>query len=663
MSSPTRLERAARTGAAAALALALLLVVQRTAFSPAGRLIVQDREAPWIQVALPVAAEVHQWGREEPERTEFRTGFFLRSVPASAPLRVRAFGTLEVRVNGVRAALPAEAAQADRRWQRWLEADVAGALRSGANELVVEVANAHGPALLALRLVAGDRRVAATPGWEARIDGGPPLGTELASDVRPFAESLRFERPVDDLAANPGWPLTGFVLGAAGFWLLRGRRLGARVGLAWLGLATLLWVVLLVRKLVGVDLTTGFDARHHLLYLEIVERQGRIPLATEGWSTYHPPLFYLASAAMARLGGGLGAPDAWSLKLVPFLACLGSVFLAHGLARRLLPDSGRGAAVALAFAAVLPMNAVAAAYFSNEGLHAFLSGAALLVTVECLLAKRLSVRRLALLSSLLGLALLTKFTALVVAALSLLFVGVRVLAEAAAARARATARLATLLLPMLALAGGFYARNVAHFGNPLIANWGDLPAPGRAWWSPPGFHTPAYYLGFGASLVHPWLCGFHSFWDALYSSFWGDGFLGGRAAVWARPGQWRWDLMGAGYLLALPATGLLVAGLVLALRGALSDPSPRRRAALGYVAAVSGALFFGVFFTTLSLPYVGQAKAFYALACAPALAFFFARGFEAVDDLLARRAGPAARAALYGYLGAFCVVLYGGLAG
>jgi len=657
----SRLEQAARTGAAATLVLALLLVVQRVAFSPAGRVILQDGDAPWIEVALPVTAEVHQWGREKPERTEFRTGFFLETVPAAARLRLRAFGTLALRVNGVPAALPAEAAREGRRWQRWVETDVAAALHPGANELAVEVANAHGPALLALRLQAGGTTVATGSGWEARLDGGPPLGTVRASDVRPLAESLRGERPLAALAAHAGWPLAGFVLGAAGFLLLRGR-LGARAPVALLALATLAWIALGVRKLVGVDLSTGFDARHHLAYLEIVRQQGRIPLATEGWSTYHPPLFYLASAAVAALGGWIGAPEAWSLKLLPFAAGLGNVFLALGLARRLLPGSARGAAVAVAFAGVLPMNAVAAAYFSNEGLHAFLAGAALLVTVECLLAERTSSRRLALLSTLLGLALLTKFTALVVAALSLLFVGARALAEPARGGARRAAELAALALPMLALAGWFYARNVLHFGTPLAANW-DLQGPSLAWWSPPGFHTPAYYLGFGASLAHPWLSGFHSFWDALYSSFWGDGFLGGRAAVWARPGQWRWSLMEAGYPLALPATGILLAGLGLAARDALVDPEPRRRAALAYVLAVPGALFFGIFFTTLSLPYVGQAKSFYALASAPALAFFFARGFEALDDALARHGGPAAQAALHGYLGALCVVLYGGLAG
>lgn len=657
----SRLEQASRAGAAAAVALGLLLVVQRVGFSPAGRVIVQDREAPWIQAALPVTARVHQWGQRDPERTEFRTSFVLDSVPPTARLRVRAFGAVALRLNGLPAPLPSKAGREGRRWQRWLETDVASALRPGPNELRVEVANARGPALLALRLGAGERAITTSPDWDAWIDGGPAVSTILASDVRPFAESLHSERPLASLLAHPGWPLAGFVLGAAGFLLLRGR-LGAWAPLALLGIAMLAWVALFFRKLLGVDLATGFDARHHLLYLQIVQREGRIPLATEGWSTYHPPLFYLASAAVARLGGWLGAPEAWSLKLLPFLAGLGNVFLARGLARRLLPGSARGGAVAVAFAAVLPMNAVSAAYFSNEGLNAFLSAAALLVTVECLLAERLSTRRLALLSTLLGLALLTKFTALVAAALSLLFVGVRALAEAGPERPRPATQLAVLALPMLALAGWFYARNVAHFGSPLIGNW-DLPGPGLAWWSPPGFHTPAYYLGFGASLVHPWLSGFQSFWDALYSTFWGDGFLGGRAALWARPGQWCWSLMAAGYLLALPATGILLAGLVLAALGALSDPSPRRRAALAYAVAVTGALFFGVFFTTLSLPYFGQAKSFYALACAPALACFFARGFGALDDALARQAGIAARAALYGYLGALCAVLYGGLAG
>ena len=146
---------------------------------------------------------------------------------------------------------------------------------------------------------------------------------------------------------------------------------------------------------------------------------GRIPLATEKFSTYHPPLFYLATAALEELAVCLGRarPDVVALKLVSFLAGLGNVWLAAAFARRLLPKDRVAWVHATLFAAVLPVNLYTAAYYSNEGLHAFLAGAALLVGIEILLAKEVSPLRTGLASLLLGLALLTKFTALLVAAL------------------------------------------------------------------------------------------------------------------------------------------------------------------------------------------------------------------------------------------------------
>ena len=55
-----------------------------------------------------------------------------------------------------------------------------------------------------------------------------------------------------------------------------------------------------------------------LQYARILLEEGRLPLAAEGWSTYHPPLFYAAAALVQGLGGG-----AASLKALPLLAGLG----------------------------------------------------------------------------------------------------------------------------------------------------------------------------------------------------------------------------------------------------------------------------------------------------------------------------------------------------
>ena len=170
------------------------------------------------------------------------------------------------------------------------------------------------------------------------------------------------------------------------------------------------------------------------------------------------------------------------------------------------------------------------------------------------------------------------------------------------------------------------------------------------WWQQPGFHTAAYYLGFGEALVHPYLAGFHSFWDGVYSTFWGDGFVAGRADPTQRHGFWDYGYVSAGYALALPATALLGVGLVRLAREALGDGPPSRRLALllqlGAVWAV--ALAFATL--TFELPFFAQAKGAYLLVLTAPFAVAFGAGFAWLDDALARRGPVAARALLYGWL-------------
>ena len=59
-----------------------------------------------------------------------------------------------------------------------------------------------------------------------------------------------------------------------------------------------------------------------------------MPLATDGWSTFHPPLFYALAALLAPIGAS-------ALHALPWISGLGSVFVAHSLAQRLLPLPAR----------------------------------------------------------------------------------------------------------------------------------------------------------------------------------------------------------------------------------------------------------------------------------------------------------------------------------
>jgi hypothetical protein len=149
-------------------------------------------------------------------------------------------------------------------------------------------------------------------------------------------------------------------------------------------------------------------------------------------------------------------------------------------------------------------------------------------------------------------------------------------------------------------------------------------------------------VGFGEALRLPLFAGFRSFADAVYASFWGDGWIAGVAGVAWRPAHWNWEWAAIGYWLALPATALLVLGFARAARIAFGPQGPLR-AAWSFVLALTFAMGLALLALTLELPYFGQAKAPYLLGLVSPLAVAFALGAEACDRALARAGGAPAR--------------------
>jgi len=643
--------------------ISLALVVLRCSCSQEIPFIAASRDAPWIALLEPVDGALRQWGREDVPVTLFRRGFELAQVPAEARLRVRALRSFRVLLNGE----PVPGARSDgSRWRDTTELVVTRGLVPGANQLAVEVENPVGPGLLSLRLDGPGLAIASGPDWQVSTDGGRVALAGLADDTRRSAAALAVETPAEALRDRWPWVALLFIAGAAASLALRGHgspRLRQALPGASLALALAGWAALFARKLALLPVLVGFDTRGHLQYVELLASRREVPLATEGWSTFHPPLFYALCAAVLPAGQPLGEPGtagALALKLIVFASGWLALVATALLARRLLSDDPEARALAVLFAAVLPVNLYSAAYFSNESLHTLLASLALIATVDVLIAARPRVWRFALLGALFGLAALTKFTVLIVIPIALAFVAGKLWRVDREPPARLAARLLAAGLPLVAIAGWFYLRNWLLFGDPLLANW-RLPGAGHTWWQQPGFHTLAYFTRFGEALVHPYMSGFTSFWDSSYSTFWGDGFVGGRVYPGDRHGFWNYDFMSIGYWLALPATFLIAAGALRGARLALRDPDPGRRAAFGLLAATAWGLGLAYLYLTLRLAFFAQAKATYLLALLTPLALWFALGFRGLDTRLAGR--PWLRAALHGWLAAFAGVLYLGFAG
>jgi hypothetical protein len=621
--------------------------------------VVQDSAAPWIGFPHPPTGLLFVAPRGSPPITRFERSVEVKDAgAASARLSVRALRRIELWVNDRRVELPAPA----RHWRQPREVDVSAWLRPGSNRIRAEVANPTGPGLLSLRLSGLPEAVVSDASWSASFDGGAPVPARPIGAEPRNPSAFAMPDPAEGLVARRDLVLGSFAAAllvslalprpAAAPW--RRRLAAALPALVALGFAGLL-----LPAAIRIPVEVGFDAHHHVDYVEFLRERRALPLATDGWSMFHPPAYYAPTALLvelqSRLAPGLRAPVAW--KLVGGAAGLASALLCVSLARRLFGPGSREASFAGGFAAVLPMNLYISSYVTNESLHATFSCAVALATVSCLMAARPTARQLLGWSVLAALAVLTRYTGWIAAGVGAAFL-VAAWWRIEAARPAEIARRGGLLVGVvLALSGWFYARNLVHFGQLFPLNV-DLPGATQEWWAPPGYQTPAFFLGFGEVLAHPFLAGAHTAWDSFYSTLWGDGQLAGQMAAGLRHPHWDWELMAAGYWLALPATLLLVAGAAASLRRALFAPAAGERAAHAFLLCFAWTLLLAVLYMTLRQPDYGQAKAFYALAGLAPLAVWFGLGCGGADRWLETRAPAWLRAAFHGWLGCLAAVLW-----
>lgn len=563
-------------------------------------------------------------------------------------LKVRALRGVELVLNGERVWTRDWSSGG---WKRTGRVRIGGERLEEENLLEAHVRNPVGPALLWLRAEDASRALGTGPRWGVRRAGGEAVRARVADDtLRPGATlaSPRLGRLLRARLTTLAALLAGGILLAG---LLRGpvQRVGSRraLGAVWAGLLGL-WALHAGTNAFRLPAYMGFDGPDHLDYVRFLLEEGHLPLATDGPMMYHPPLFYALSAGLLALFDRAPEDARVLLRLLPLVAALLHAALAARLARRLFAGDTLKEAAALLFAGLVPVNLYMACYLSNETLHAALAGAGVVLASELLLRPGLSLRGSATAGALLGLSVLAKASSLVLVPVAAVFLPVKgFLADGA--RLRRAGLCSALVVGAAALvAGGFFLRNLAAFGTPVVGNW-DVPGVAYTWWQPPGFHTPAYYLGFGGTLERPFFASFESLWDGLYSTLWGDGLLGGIAAWSDRHPFWNYEMMTLVYALALPATLLGVGGVASLAARSFRGSDLRRRAALAFLVTAVAVTGAAVLFATLRHPVYSMAKASYALSMTAPLALAAGHAFAELARALERRAGRTARTLYEGW--------------
>ncbi len=321
---------------------------------------------------------------------------------------------------------------------------------------------------------------------------------------------------------------------------------------------------------------------------------------------YQPPLFYLLSALIVMPMGGTASSDSAILALRVFSTLTGMalVVVIFLCLRLLFPKQPGRQIVGLLIAGFLPANVSLSHHITNENLSALLLTISLYFTLRVLRSETTATRMLVAAGVFLGLSLLTKFSAVLAVPLILVAVAWRPVCERQAAAGLRAAGI--VLASLLVVCGWHFARVWHRFGTPLIGNWD--PRLSFAWWQDPGYHTARWYTRFGDALICPLFSSVTSFADGIYATLWGDGLCGGSAVMNFRP-QWNYDLMNWGYLLALPATLLVIGGAIVVFVRFLRRPTAENFLMLG----LAGGFAAGILLMSNRVPSYAQVKAFYGL--------------------------------------------------
>lgn len=649
---------------------AFLLIVAAGAFLSLYAKAIRSPDIPFLQIDSranwilhrPTPSITPRGGPLVNLSTEFVRDFQITDVPKEVYVYFKAFKKCRVWVNN-NLVLPDEAIEAN--WKRIHALEISQFLEEGTNVIKAKVTCDYGPPALWMYSCGLRDDFRTDTSWQVSTLDSPLKQASAANDSLVHPISLKAVRPFDALVNKLPVLTVFFVISAGLFCLHNYINKNSTAGLGMklkffsftpkgvLMLSIVLWIILFINNTPKLPIRLGFDTNGHLQYVQYLLTNHGIPLASDSWQSYQPPLFYFASALVLAFSRLFFTEQyaLYSLKLIPFLCGIGQILAAYYAARLIFPHSKTKQALSTAMAALIPMNIYMSHYISNEPLCAVLMGVSILIAVKILKRQEPSLKLFCILGLVSGLALLSKFTVLAILPVIWLIVFYKLALEQKNSLNKLGKCFGSMLLIMIIAAGWFYIRNWIHFGKPLVGNW-DV-ASGINWWQDPGFHTYKYFCQFGKVFSLPYFSGFYSLFDSLYSTFWGDGLFAGQAEYIYRP-PWNYEYISVAYLLAIPAALTIIVGTI----GALAKVILRGSKVWLLMSGTVFALGYSIIYMNLRLPFYGQAKAFYALAAVLPISLTFALGFEYVDKRLKDKGFFFLRAILYGWFGTLVSVIF-----
>jgi len=605
-----------------------------------------EHGAQWIRLREPIVLKAR-----EPQMliTEFRTRFAVDIVPGDAIFCFRAMKVAGILLDGKSISAPDPSLANN--WKQIRCLDLSSKLSPGFHEIRFVVQNQNGhPALMAycpsLKIFTGEQ-------WEASDDGNAWSKAMLADKMEPLPLSRSFPRA--DRAFLRELPIfvpVFILVFAFSLWVAKAAKKGhpslmpTAGRLRWILIS--LWVILALNNIGKIPLVIGMDVAEHMEYIRYIANNWNIPLATEGWQMFQPPFFYLVSAVIYKIFAMFFAPETVEriLRIIPLACGVLQVEVCYRTVGYVYPGRDDLKCIGTVIGGLLPMNIYISQFVGNEPLAGLLASIAILLLTRILSSNVApSMGNLVSLGVLLGLAMLTKVTALLLLfpVAGFLFYKLA-MSDPLPARglSKAIAPTMLVLVSAFAVSGWYFFRNWVEMGQVVIGGWD--PSRNILWWQYPGYRTPANLLSFGESLFYPILSAVGSIWDGLYSTLWMDGYL----SAYNRP-PWNY-----GFFLSIAWLSLLpTAAILLGILSTFTGLNRERRQV--FLFAISCVIIYtsAILYLFLTVPIFSTAKATYALGIMPCLAVLGASGFE----ILTRK--PYLKAAVYGGIACWAFAAYG----
>ena len=486
------------------LALAFLFaLVSAAAWNLRGDspLLINEKGAQWIRFPEPFRLRIHF---AKTITTSFRSPVKVPIINEKAVLTFRSAGEAKVFLD--KKAVFFSPSSGIKRPKEKHRVDLSPFLEPGNHELRIVVSNAEGhPLLIAysenLGLFTGEN-------WEASKDGLHWLPAVSADKTYRLAISRTLPRLGGSISSLALFYISVFLLFF--FWSISAAKPVQRTwsikplnagAVRWF--VMLAWLVMAINNFWKLPLEMGMDFKGHMQYILHLAENRRIPLATEGWQMFQQPLYYLLTSGLYGFLHLFFSDETSirAIKLFSVFCGMLQIEISYRMIKLLYPSKESIQGFGVVFAGFIPMNLYMSQSLGNEPLAGLLTALTILTAVKLALNDTAADREKSLLMGfLLGLALLTKVSTVLIVLPLLFFISAEIIIKKGfvwLSAKSAAGFMAIVLLVAFSVSGWYYFKNYIEMGSFFVGGW-DLSRD-IVWWQDPGYRT-LRQLYFSASL-------------------------------------------------------------------------------------------------------------------------------------------------------------------